>query len=1086
MKVRATVLFFLALSTWSVPAALGATENSGPAWQLSLIPLPTNLSQGSSGTANVAPVYSLTATNIGGEASGGPVSFSAVLPSGIKPLGAFGDDGGAPVPDPSCKKTSQQTISCATEGPIYPGRWLGARIPVEVTANIGEVLTASASIGGGGAATATASYTTTISPEQPPFGFLSNGADPSAVFTRSARSIPGQAGSHPGQLTVSLALPTEQPAEGFPTTGAGHLRDLITDLPQGLVANPTATSVRCTEAELLSGSGTEPGCPDASQVGVISSVTEITGPQLTQSALYNMVPVTGVPATLAFNAVNSGIFIHIQGGLRSDGNYGIKATTADIPALTVHPIESVQAQLWGDPSSESYDQIRGGCRARLSLSFCPVPVSLRTGKPFLTMPSACSNSMNVALHADSWEQPGVFREAEAPGLDTAGAPIGVSGCSALDFRPKLTLRPNTGTAETPTALHVDLEVPQNEKKEETATSNLKDTMVTFPEGLALNPAAATGLKACAPDQIGLRTATGATPIHFSQERPRCPRDSKIGSVEVSTPLLDHPVSGAVYVAQPYQNPFGTLLGIYVVIDDPADGIVAKLAGKTEIINQETGQLQTTFSENPELPFEHFKVDLFGGPRAALRTPATCGTFTTTSLETPWSGSAPVSTADSFVINQGANGRPCVTSEAQLPNSPSFEAGTATPLAGSFSPFLGRLQRADGTQQLKGLNLTLAPGISGKLAGIPSCPAAAIDAAAAKSGAQEQQSPSCPAASQVGEVLVGAGVGPQPYYTNAKVYLAGPYKGGPVSAVIITPAVAGPFDLGTVVTRAALYVNPLTAQITVKSDPIPRQLQGIQLQVRDVRVNMSRPSFTLNPTNCDPMAITGEAISVFNQVAPLSNRFQVGGCKGLDYEPKLALRLHGGTKRGAHPKLRAVLTAKFGEANTARASVALPKSEFLENAHIQTVCTRVQFAAENCPAKSIYGHATAITPLLDEPLEGPVYLRSSSHKLPDMVAALKGPPSRPIKVELDGRIDAVNGGIRSSFDLVPDQPVTKFILSMQGGKKGLLVNSRNLCAGVNRAAAKFKGQNGKVHDFNPVLANDCKGKAKKNGSRSAQR
>ncbi len=538
-------------------------------------------------------------------------------------------------------------------------------------------------------------------------------------------------------------------------------------------------------------------------------------------------------------------------------------------------------------------------------------------------------------------------------------------------------------------------------------------------------------------------------------------------------MLDHPVPGAVYVAQPYQNPFNELLGVYVVIDDPADGIVAKLAGRTKIINKDTGQLQTTFTKSPELPFEHFKVSLSGGPRAALRTPATCGTFTTTSLETPWSGTAPVPTADSFAISQGANGRPCATSESQLPNSPGFEAGTATPIAGAFSPFLGRLQRADGTQQLKGLNLTLPPGLSGKLAGIPSCSAASIDAAAAKTGVQEQQSPSCRAASQVGEVLVGAGAGPQPYYTSGKIYLAGPYNGGPVSAAIVTPAVAGPFDLGTVVTRAALYVNPVTAQITVKSDPIPRQLQGIPLDVRDVQVKMSRPNFTLNPTSCDPMGISGEAISVFDQIAPLFQRFQVGGCKGLDYGPKLALSLKGATKRGGHPKLRAVLTAKFGEANTARASVALPKSEFLENAHIQTVCTRVQFAAENCPAKSIYGHATATTPLLDEPLEGPVYLRSSSHKLPDMVAALKGPASRPIKVELDGRIDSVNGGIRSTFDLVPDQPVTKFVLSMQGGKKGLLVNSRNLCAGTNRAAAKFNGQNGKVHDFNPVLKNDCK-------------
>ncbi len=855
------------------------------------------------------------------------------------------------------------------------------------------------------------------------------------------------------------------------------MRDVITNLPQGLIANPNATPERCTELEFLSGKGAEPGCPDGSQIGVVNVMTEVAGPKFVVSHLYNMVPPPGAAAEVAFNALEVGIFIHLAGHVRSESDYGVTTTSEDVVARTNNPILDVQAQAWGDPSSDSHSEIRGECRLKPSIT-CPLSPQR---KPFLTMPSACSSSLEFSALADSWEQPGVFDERTTLATDTAGNPVGVNECSSLEFEPTLTVQPTTSAAETPTGVQVDLEIPQNEDKEELATSTLKDTVVTFPEGLALNPAAATGLEACTPTQIGLKTPVGGAPapIHFTEARPQCPEGSKIGTVEVNTPLLDHPVPGAVYVAQPYQNPFGELLGVYVVIDDPADGIVAKLAGRTEIINKDTGQLRTTFTENPELPFAHFKVSLSGGPRAALRTPTTCGTYTTTSLETPWSGTAPVPTADSFAVNQGANGRPCVSSEAQMPNSPSFEAGTATPIAGSYSPFLGRLQRADGTQLLKGLNLTLPPGLSGKLAGVSVCPDSEVNAAAAKSGGQEQQRPSCPANSQVGEVLVGAGAGIQPYYTTAKIYLAGPYNGGPVSAsspvsaAIITPAVAGPFDLGTVVTRAAIYLNPVTAQITVKSDPIPKQLEGIPLQVRDVRVNISRPSFTLNPTSCDPMAISGEAISVLSQIAPLSQRFQVGACRALDYEPKLALRLKGGTKRGAHPKLRAVFTTKPGEANTSRISVALPRSEFLENAHIQTVCTRVQFAAENCPSKSIYGHATAITPLLDEPLEGPVYLRSSAHKLPDLVMALKGPPSRPIKVELDGRIDSINGGIRSTFDFVPDQPVTKAVLQMQGGKKGLLVNSRNLCAGVNRAAAKLNGQNGKVHDFNPVMNNDCK-------------
>jgi hypothetical protein len=1066
-----------ALAALLVPAAW-ASAAAAPAWQLSLIPLPTNMQPGTSGKAFEAPLFRLLATNVGAKETSGPVTFTVTFPAGIAPVEdpegpeeePTGDDGDQKSPDPVCSAAGQE-VTCTTPGPVYPSRWLGAKIPVEVSPGASGTRNIQATISGGSAQPVSTVSPTEINAEAPAFGFLPGSAGLASLLTDEDGTASTQAGSHPNQLTINLGFPTEHAEEG-PTRSAGHVRDVITNLPQGLIVNPNATPARCTELQLLSSNEkAESKCPKDSELGIVTAMTELSGPTFVISHLYNMVPPPGAAAEVAFNALEVGIFVHLAGHVRSESDYGITAVSEDIVARTNNPILDVQAQLWGDPSSDSHSEIRGECLQVQNVT-CSVPLQ---SKPLLSMPSACSQSLTFTARASSWEQPGVFDEREVLATDTTGNPVGVNECSLLEFEPKLSVQPDTSQAEAPTGVHVDLEVPQNEDKEELSTSNLKDTTVTFPEGLALNPAAASGLGACTPDQIGLLTGVGVSPVHFTEARPQCPESSKIGTVEVNTPLLDHPVLGSVYVAQPYQNPFGTLLGVYVVVDDPADGIVAKLAGRTEVINQQTGQLQTTFAENPELPFEDFKVDLFGGPRAALRTPATCGTFTTTSIETPWSGGPPVPTSDSFTVNQGANGGPCVTSEAQMPNSPGFEAGTATPIAGSYSPFLGRLQRADGTQLLKGLNLNLPPGLSGKLAGIPPCPAAAIDAAGAKTGTQELASPSCSAASQIGEVLVGAGAGPQPYYTTGKVYLAGPYNGGPASAAIITPAVAGPFDLGTVVTRAALYLNPVTAQITVKSDPIPRQLQGIQLEVRDVRINMARPDFTLNPTNCDPMGISGEAISVLDRVAPLFQRFQVGGCKGLDYEPKLVLRLHGGTRRGAHPKLRAVLTAKPGEANTARASVALPRSEFLENAHIQTVCTRVQFAAESCPAKSIYGHARAITPLLDEALEGPVYLRSSSHKLPDMVAALKGPPSRPIKIELDGRIDSVNGGIRSTFDLVPDQPVSKFVLSMQGGKKGLLVNSLNLCASTNRAQAKFNGQNGKVHDFSPVVQNDCKGK-----------
>jgi hypothetical protein len=1085
MKTKTIAIAVFVLGALLTPATQALAVGT-PAWHLALTPLPTNLRPGSVGTVFEAPLYRLVATNIGGAPTSGPVSLAATLPPGITPVvDPLGDDGDSGSPNPICKAIGQ-SISCTAAGPVYPGRWLGARIPVEVSAASGEVLTAVASVGSGGASTVTTSYETEIGPEPPGFGFLAGATGLSSLLTRADGAAATQAGSHPDQLTINLAFPADQPKHEGTTTGAGHVRSLVTDLPQGLIANPSATAVRCTEAELVfnNDENEEGHCRPASQIGMVSIMTDLgSGPVIGVSPLYNMVPPPGAPAELGFEALNVGIFVHVTGGVRSDGDYGLSAITDDIIARPNNPILSVQAQLWGDPSGASHDEIRGECRAKFSISFCPVQEAEQTGKPFLTMPSACSRPITTKASANSWEEPNPSSKPTASyeSTDTAGNLVGVDGCSALKFNPSLTLHPDAIAAETPTGVHIDLSVPQDENKEKRATSNLKDAKVVFPVGMALNPAAAGGLSACTPVQIGMQTGVGETPIHFSSDRPQCPDSSKIGTVEVDTPLLDHPVPGAVYVAQPYANPFGSLLGAYVVIDDPVDGIVAKLAGKTEA-DPKTGQLTVTFTENPELPFEHFKVDLFGGPRAALRTPSTCGTFDTTSLQTPWSGTAPVPTSDSFKATQGANGRPCVSDEAQMPSDPSFEAGTQTPIAASYSPFVGRLQRADGTQQLKGLNLTLPPGLTGKLAGIETCSDAGIAASATKTGVEELASPSCPPGSQIGEVKVGAGAGPQPYYTTGKIYLAGPYEGAPISGVVITPAVAGPFDLGTVVVRAGGYIDPVTAQLSIRSGEFPRILEGVPLELRDAQLGLNKSQFTLNPTSCDPMAFAGEAISVLNYVTPLSQRFQAAGCRGLDYEPKLAVRLFGGTGRGAHPRLRAILTAKLGEANTARVSVALPHSEFLENAHIGTVCTRVQFAADSCPTGAVYGHAKVITPLLDEPLEGPVYLRSSNHRLPDMVLALKGPPNRPIKVELNGRIDSVNGGIRSTFDFVPDQPVSKAILSMRGGKKGLLVNSRNLCARTYRATAKFDGQNGKVHDFRPEMKNDCeqhkKGKSKR--------
>ena len=395
------------------------------------------------------------------------------------------------------------------------------------------------------------------------------------------------------------------------------------------------------------------------------------------------------------------------------------------------------------------------------------------------------------------------------------------------------------------------------------------------------------------------------------------------------------------------------------------GLVIKLAGKVSA-DPVTGRLTTSFTENPQQPVSHLRLALFGGAVAPLRTPATCGTYATTSVMTPWSApdsGPPATPKDEYAISQGAGGKPC----GAPANAPSFEAGSIAPLAGTYKPFVLNLRRDDGTQQFSSVTVSPPPGLVAKLAGTPTCSDAALSAAAAKSGAAEKASPSCPAASAIGTVQAQAGAGPTPYNAPGTAYLTAPYKGAPLSLAIVTPALAGPFDLGTIVVRTALHLDPKSAQVTAVSDPIPTILQGIPLDIRAVSIRLDKPGFTLNPTSCDPSTVTGSLLSSAGSAASLQSRFQLAECGRLGFKPALSLSLKGATKRGDYPALTAVLRPRPGDANITSASVALPHSEFLAQEHIRTVCTRVQFAADACPAASIYGQVTATSPLLDYPV-----------------------------------------------------------------------------------------------------------------------
>jgi hypothetical protein len=872
-----------------------------------------------------------------------------------------------------------------------------------------------------------------------------------------------QAGSHP-DVRTQFVVPQQDPSD--PNSFPLELPHRFTiELPPGLIANTQASEL-CPEVKLKGAlNGNMAACPIESQIGIAEVGGEAGG---LPSPLYNVAPPKGVPAMFAFNTL--GTVIKLTPEVRSN-DYGVTIDSGVISNGII--VLGSDVTFWGVPSDPVHDPERYGPEFG-GFFYGPGHSTAYPRRAFMTTATSCSGTPEVRTgRLDGWKSIGQFQP-QSFSSDFDGVPFVATGCDRVPFSPSVEARATTNLADSPSGLDVKLHLPQNTDPDGLAEANLKDVSMTLPAGMTVNPSSANGLGACSPGEVGLTTPVGQPKAVFDGEPVSCPDSSKLGAVAIETPLIDHPLKGAIYLATQNENPFRSLLALYIAVEDPETGLTIKLAGQA-VPDPQTGQLRVDFSDNPQLPFEDLRVNLFTGPRAALKTPLACGQFTTTTRMTPWTSpqGADTTPSDSFQIAQGAGGSACIGADSGAPNRPSFSAGTVDPTAAAYSPFVLKIAREDGSQPIKAIDATLPKGLLGKLAGISYCPDSALAAAAGRSGKAEQASPSCPAASRVGSVTVGAGAGSQPFYAGGTAYLAGPYKGAPLSLAIVTPAVAGPFDLGTVVVRTALQVDPESAQIHAVSDPIPTILQGIPLDVRSIALNMDRSSFTLNPTSCDPTQVTGAATSVFDQSAAFADRFQVGGCNALGLKPKLSLRLKGGATRGKYPALRAELNARPGDANIGKAVVSLPHSAFLAQEHIRTVCTRVQFAADACPAGSVYGKAVAWTPLLDKPLEGPVYLRSSSNKLPDLVADLNG----QIGVDLVGRIDSVRGGIRTSFESVPDAPVTKFVLEMQGGKKGLLVNSRNVCNTTSRARVSFTGQNGKTADSTPVLANSC-GKAKK--------
>lgn len=935
-------------------------------------------------------------------------------------------------------------------------------------------------------------------------GTCTSDAGPCSVATQ-AQFFEGAA-AHPPVGFTQFIVNTEP--GGLGPVPIGNLRTVRVDLPPGLTVNPQSSAEQC---ELEPGDSPA-ACPASSKVGYseVTATNPATGFSLTlpPADVFNIVPEAGEPARFGLSLAGNDVFLEADVAWEGDYHeyFTIHVAKLDLPSLPLL-----------------------GEFARIAKNRLVFDGAAGTDETFITTPTTClgparpgtplEHVYSTWLRANAYEEPNfnpdfpdgsAFVESKIP-REPGEFETSPKGCDSIPFDPSIDVDPNTAVTDSPSGAEVTVELPEVKGGGSQGTSHVRNARVTLPLGMGLNPSAANGLVACGDEQFnkGSRGPVG------------CPAASRIGTVEVETPPLPGgSLSGPVYVGrQLSRDPAsGNLYRIFVVAESSRYDISARLIGRAAV-NPVTGQVTTSFDDGalgevplpglPQVPFKSFRIELDGGPTATLTSPPTCGPNATATQMTPWSSAqglipageeggpttdASESAADEFGLGIAPRGAPCAKTLAGRPFAPGFGAGTDSPRAGAFSPLRMNIARADGDQELKGVDVTLPPGLTAKLAGVRYCPEAGLAAAAANSGAAEAAGSSCPASSYIGSAQVAAGSGPAPLQIGGKVFLAGPYKGAPLSLAAITPATAGPFDLGAVVVRVALFVDPRTAQVRALSDPIPHVYGGATLDLRSVAVRLDRSEFSLNPTSCARSAIAGSllggganpVVPAAFSATPVAAPFKAAGCERLGFRPRLFLRLFGATRRAKNPKLRAVLLPRKGNANIARAATILPRSLILDQGNLSRVCTRVQYAAGQCPKNSIYGHARAFSPLLDKPLKGPVYLRSSDNVLPDLVASLHG----QVDVELSSRTDSVRGRIRNIFDIVPDMPVNKFILTLRGGRRGLLVNSRNQCPRKRaarkkrrgrRAIVRFKAQNGKKRNLRPRLRAPCGKKKRKRGA-----
>jgi hypothetical protein len=912
---------------------------------------------------------------------------------------------------------------------------------------------------------------------QAAFGFVPGPTGFSGgVYADGAGTPDLQAGTHPYSMVWEFHL---NQAGGYPQ---GDLRELHVDLPSGIVENPGTVS-QCTAEEFdtarqspyensLSGES----CAGLSQIGVVTVEGAYEGGETRSFGLFSLRPTLGRPSRVGF--APWGIPVTLSPHVRStEGDYGL---TLDLQNFSQQVgVTGMRFEVWGVPWASSHDGRRGNCLNEADPAAphagCPSAAlnPQHANQAYLTNPTSCQGPLAFHALATSWQ--GASAEASA----ATSQPLG--GCQNLIYNPIPSAGLSTERVNTPTGFDYSIEgnVEGLINPVTPAHSQAKSSVLTLPEGMTINPSMAAGLTTCSEAQFASETA-------FTPAGSGCPNSSKIGEMTIQSPLAEGTIQGSMYVATPFDNRFGSLLTLFLIGKSPTRGLIVKIAGKA-VPDPATGHVIVTFDGLPQLPYSNIDIKFRAGQRSPLVSPPACGSYATQIDTTAWrSPTEVVSQISPFSLTAGIGAGPCPSGQA--PFTPGASGGSLNANASSYSPFYLHLTRTDGEQEITSYSVSLPPGLLASIAGIPFCSEAQIDAARHQSGAESASSPACPAASRIGRTYTGYGVGSALAYAPGGLYLAGPYHGAPLSVVAIDSAKVGPFDLGTVVIRSAVDIDRGTAQVSLDSagsDPIPHILGGVPLRLRDIRIYLDRPNFMVNPTSCNPFsvisALTGSGARFSDPSddshASATAPFQVSNCSALGFAPRFKLALTG-TKHGDYPALTATVTPRPGDANIGAAVVNMPSRIFLAQEHLRNVCTLKQFAAHACPKTSVYGTATAVTPLLGEPLTGTVYLRSNGAQrpLPDLVAALSW---HGIEVDVLGKIDSHKGGLRATFEGLPDAGVTKFTMHLLGGKRGILQNATDLCTDPQVAQARFVGQDNGVESLNVPLQVKCKG-GKKGG------